>query len=417
MTAIAPVAPDGASTAPATPVAPAAPAAPDFEGLDAMERTIAQTMHESRELLAEDKPITDRPRDPKTGQFVPRAHAEAGWNVVPDVPSPESETTETPADIVAPEGHVIPKALDASKVQGFRVLDAEGEIVPPDLTFEVNFRGPNGENQPRLLDVPKLVNYARMGVYNHEREQQAVAVQQHNTQLTSQVAQYDQALRQMQQERALLLSDPDYLLKQLALYEQQNTPEARAQQEREQLEQQRQALAYQAAGQENERYMEQKLEPALDFIAKTYPNVTLQDLAEQLVRLAEPYTVQTPFGPIINPQAHPHIAQLVVQQLAPWAEQRHMAMEERFSAARAPTAPPAAAPPAATPPSPAPPTPSNAELQARAQRARRMATATTKPPGGNGATPQGASPPTPPTSNRDLQDFIVGRALAQTRGG
>src|SRR5262245_1144013 len=197
MTAIAPVAPDGASTAPATPVAPAAPAAPDFEGLDAMERTIAQTMHESRELLAEDKPITDRPRDPKTGQFVPRAHAEAGWNVVPDVAPPDSDTTEAPEEIVAPEGHVIPKALDASKVQGFRVLDAEGEIVPPDLTFEVNFRGPNGENQPRLLDVPKLVNYARMGVYNHEREQQAIAVQQQNTTLTSQVAQYDQALRQM----------------------------------------------------------------------------------------------------------------------------------------------------------------------------------------------------------------------------
>lgn len=418
MTAPATATPGGTSPTPVvpTPVVPAVPAAPDFEGMDTMERTIAQTMHESRALLGEGQAITDRPRDPKTGQFVARAEAPEGWNTVADG-APPAEGDAAPA-VVAPEGHVIPKALDASKVQGFRVLDAEGEIVPPDLTFEVNFRGPNGENQPRMLDVPKLVNYARMGVYNHEREQQSLAVQHENSTLTTQLTEYDRALHQLQDERALLLSDPDYLLRALAQHEQENTPEAKTQRDRDQLELQRQALAYQAAGQENERYMEQRLEPALDTIVATYPNVTLQDLAEQLVRLAEPYTVQTPYGPIVNPQAHQHIAQLVVHQLAPWAEQRHMALEDRFAAlgsARGPVAAPSATPAVGAPA--AVPSPSNADLQARAQRARRMATSTIKPPGGNGALQAPAAPATPPTSNRDLQDFIVGRALAQTRGG
>lgn len=409
------------TTAPATPTAPsvapvpAAPAAPDvapnYDGMDAMERTIAQTMHESRDLVAADQPITDRPRDPSTGKFVSRAEGQEGWNVVPDTKPGD------PADVVAPiapEGHVIPKTLAPDKVQGFRVLDAEGELVPPDLTFEVNFRGPNGENQPRLLDVPKLVNYARMGVYNHEREQQTLAAQQQNTQLQSQLSEYDTALKTLQQERTALLSDPDYLLRALAHFEQQNTPEAKAQRDRDSLDQQRQALAYQAAGQENERYMEQRLEPALNTLAQAYPNVTLQDLAEQLVRLAQPYTVNTPYGSIINPRAHQDIAQLVVHQLAPWAEQRHMAIEDRFGA-RAPNA--AAAPAPATAPALVPP--SNADLQARAQRARRLATAATRPPGGNGAAPAAAAAaPVPSAGNaRDMQDFIVGRALAQTRGG
>jgi 5'-deoxynucleotidase YfbR-like HD superfamily hydrolase len=396
---------------------PAAPYAEsdeiNLDELGPMERTIQSTIHQAKESIAADQPITDRPRD-ASGKFVAVAEGETQtakpgeWVKLDDAPLPGTEGQPAPGEggegseaappaVVLPEGHVALPALAPEKVQGFRVLDAEGEIVPPDLKFEVNFRGPNGEVQPRTLDLPKLVNYARQGVYNHEREQQTTAVQQQNWQLTNQITQYDQTVRQLRQEREALLTNPDYLIEQLKRYEQENTPEARLARQQAEIVTQRQELEYQQAAQRNVTYLDTQVAPALNTIATTLTHVTVDELANRLAMLIEPFKVRTQFGVILNPNATQAVERLIIDQLVPWAQQIHASRED-FAPATTKT--PAKAP-----------EPAESDLQAKNQKLRRIATAALKPVSGN--QPQGpAASNKPPTSSRNMADFIVSKSLA-----
>lgn len=398
---------------------------PTFDDLDPMERTIQSTLHESSELVGAEQPITDRPRD-ASGKFVSVAegvaevntdpNAPGAWNVIPDADRPSDPLPtdpaaptdpQAPAAPVIPDGHVALAPLAADKVQGFKVLDGEGEIVAPDLKFEVNFRGPNGENQPRTLDLPKLVNYARMGVYNHERETQALAVRSENTQLYATVNQKDQALSQLRAEREALLTNPDYLMEQLAKHEQENTPAAKQQREREAFETEKARMEYDRAAQHNGSYLDSQVAPALDTIAKSLPTVTMDELAGRLAMLVEPFKVWTQFGVILNPNATAAIERVIINELVPWAQSVHMSREDSAPAV-----------PAKTPiaPAPKPSTPAPTDLQARAQKARRLAVSALKPVSGN--PPQGApSTPSAPRTNRDMEEFVVTRSLAASRSG
>lgn len=384
----------------------------EFDDLGPMERTIQSTIHQSHDSLGEDQPIEGRPRD-ATGKFVSVAEGvepkPGEWIKLDDAPvavdgQPAEGTDPAAVEPVIPEGHVALPALAPEKVQGFRVLDAEGEIVPPDLKFEVNFRGPNGESQPRTLDLPRLVNYARQGAYNHERDQQASQVRTENGQLFARVSQADQQIQQMQQERVRMLSDVDYFLDQVKKHEEANTPEARQAREREEIDTQRQQIEYDRAAQHNMAYLDTQVAPWLDTIAKALPSVTLDELAHRLNVLIEPYKVRTRFGVILNPNATKAVEQTIINQLVPWAQQIHMDREDTR------------APAPKVPVIPAKPQPNVAELQVRAAKARRLGTAPLRPVSGNA--PQGApASQKAPQGNREMGDFIVGKALAGLRGG
>lgn len=385
----------------------------EFDDLGPMERTIQSTIHQSQESLGEDQPIENRPRDasgkfvsvaegvtPKAGEWIKLDDAPTHVEGQPGEPGAEAE----PIAPVIPEGHVALPALAPERVQGFRVLDAEGEIVPPDLKFELNFRGKNGEVYTRQYDIPRLVNDARMGRYNQEREGQTVATRNENFQLVNRISQYDQHIQQMQQERTRMLSDVDYFLAQVQKHEQENTPEARQAREREEINTQRQQIEYDRAAQSNMTYLDTQVAPSLEAIAKALPSVTLDELANRLATLIEPFKVRTPFGVILNPNATAQVEQTIINHLVPWARGLHMDREDSRPAPKAPVTPTVK------------PQPDASQLQVRAAKARRIAVAALKPVSGN--SPQGApASQKAPQSNREMGDFIVGKSLAGLRGG
>lgn len=383
------------------PQAPYQEAEPTFDDLDPMERTIQSTIHEAKESIGADQPIEGRPRD-ASGKFVSVAEGQqtkpGEWVTLDDAPPATGEPAAP--EIQVPEGHVVLPVLSPEKAQGFRVLDAEGEIVPPDLKFELNFRSPNGEITTREYDLPRLVNDARMGRYNHEREQQAIAVRNDNYQLTNRLQEQDTAIRQARQEREWLLTNPEYFIDQIKKYEEQNTPEARQAREREEIQTQRQQLEYQQAAHHNMNYLDTQIDPALNLITSTLSGVTKEELAGRLAMLIEPFKVRTQFGTILNPNTTQAIERLIKEELVPWAQQVH---GDRTGYAKPVVAPPKA-PPADT------------DLQARAAKAKRLAVSALRPVSGNA--PQGAATSQkPPTSNRGLEDMIISRSVAGSRSG
>lgn len=374
-------------------------AEPDADEMDLVERTMQSIIHPEAESSDE---ITNRPRN-AAGQFTSQAGeiplAQPGeWNIIPDAQTDE-QGQPIPVAPVIPEGHAAIPTLPPEKVQGFKVLDDAGEILPPDLKFEVSFRDGNS----RTMDVPQLVNFARQGVYNHELQQQAIQVRNDAFQWQQRATQADQALAQARDERTKLLTNADYLIAEIERAAQQNTPEARAQREREQVTDERQAFEFERAVHSNTVYLDSQVEPALDKIIAALPTVQKAELAGYLNQLVAPWKVQTKFGTILNPNAKAQIEADIVHRLVPYAMQLH---ESRAGfapkqSAAAPTQKPAA------------PDPKVVDLQARAAKAKRVATAALQPVGGNGQ-PQGASTPTKaPTDGKSLESFIIAKSMGR----
>ena len=229
--------------------------------------------------------------------------------------SAQETTTEVP---VMPEGYSAVPSITRPLATTFTVTDAEGAIEPPDLTIEFTA---NGKSRREPLD--KVVKLAQFGVYNHEKQQQAEAAMQQNEAMQTQMAQYDAALKQLQYERHQLLTNDQAYLNARATFEQQNTPEARLQMEREQVQLERQQIGFQQAQQAGTQFLDTKVEPALELIASALPTVSKEELAARVLIVANKYTVQTSFGSIINPQAHSQIAAAIRDEVVPWAQQLH----------------------------------------------------------------------------------------------
>lgn len=374
-----------------TPVSAAAP--PSLDAQSAMEETIRATLAQSGE--GADDTTGARPRDPATGQFVAQDHTATAGDVPADgtVPAtgPDAADEDVPT-IEIPEGYVAPPALPQDRATGFTVRDADGEIVPPDLTWEITANG-----KPRSLSTDKLVSYAQMGVYNHEREQayeqsqrQAGESQQRVEQLTQTVQQYEHAVER-------LLSDPDYLVQALQRYEQENTPEMRAQRAQQQLEAERQQLQVQQMAQQSETFVNTQLAPALEQIAGHLPTVGKEELAARLFLAADQYRVNG----VLRPEGFDAIRRYVVSDLFPWAQQLH---EERSAERAAPAQEAAKRTQDA-----------DAKVQAaqvRAQRAKRQAASAAKPLGR--AMPE-SRPQQPVRTHKDAEEAVIGGTLASIR--
>jgi hypothetical protein len=363
----------------------------------AMEETIRSTLAQSND--PESRPA-DRPRD-ATGKFVaqPATGQENGTpEVLPATPVGGEESTDQSEDVPVeiPEGYVAPPALpdEKAKAVGFTVRDTEGELVPPNLTWEFTANG-----KPRSVDTATLVQYAQHGVYNHEREQ-AYEQQQHQTlELQTRVQQYEQGYREQGQTIERLLSDPDYLVQQLQLYEQQNTPEARAMRAQQELEQQRNEVRLQQMGQQAEQFVNTELAPALDMIATNLSTVSREELAARLFLASQRYRVNG----ILTAEGFDPLKHYVLNDLVPWAKQLHDArLSERTAPADAAKA-----------------TAEKAKKDAeqdriRAQKARRQMTLATRPTGR--AAPE-SQPAKPVRTNKDAEEAVIGNSLAALRAG
>lgn len=379
-------------TAPAMLETPAVPASTSQD--DAMEATIKATLGQAVETEANEPTRALPGRDPVTGKFTndPDAHAAQPVAGAPGVDA--TVATDEPPPVVIPDGYVAVESLPEDRVKGFKVRDAEGEIAVPNLTWDFTANG-----KPRSVDTATLLQYAQHGVYNHEREQARVQTEQQNQQVVNYARRLEQQVQTSQSDREKLLSDPDYLIRELTRYEQENTPEARQEKERQKLEQDKQSWQLQQMAQQSETYISGTLEPAIETMIAALPTVSKEEIAAKLFVVADRYRVNG----VLHPNGYDPIGKALVNDILPWAQQLHA---HRLAERQTPVTDAKVAEAKAKADADA--------AKVRAQKARRQGTTPLKPGGQH--TP-GSPTPKPIRNAKDAEDAVIGNSLAAMRAG
>lgn len=404
--------------APATPATPApAPAAPKKGPLtmdEAMDMTIAATMEQAKATEAATPTLPGR--DPVTGKFVakdaaetPEAASQPTTTSTPD--GQDTSATGAPAEgipaaeepVVIPDGFVAVDALPAEKSNFFKVLDKEGEVEAPDLVWRV----PLGNGVVRDLTTDKLVSYAQMGVYNHEREQKSQLIQRELQQSRGELEHLKtRATNAEAKYESLMQSDEAYIAERQR-YDLANTPAERLKREQEarlRAEEQVQLVTLLSEGQQ---YFQGQIVPAFETIHNALPTVTTEEVGAHLLLLTEHYRVNTSAGLVFPKRAYEAIQAALIQEVVPWAKQLH---ESRVLAQAKPTKDAEAKVQQAAKEKEA--------AQIRAQKARKMVSASTRPvagqqPSGTPARPQ----PNQFRTQKDAEEAVVSLSLASMRAG
>lgn len=401
-----------------TPTAPvAAPVVETPPAMDPAQEIVQRVMQEQVEAVESENAEDEQPRD-ELGRFAKKLAEETAAQLASEAPPTDTApTTEAPPEtpgaepaLQLPDGIVAVKPIEGRELAAqFTVLDGEGELAIPDLTIAFTA---NGRERKEPLD--KVVKLAQMGVYNHEREQKLEAQQAETHATKAQLAEAQAAIQQYQQYVESLLADETAYLMEQERYAQANTPEAKL----ARLEAERQAeqvrARYQQQAQVAEAFATNELLPALDTLHAALPTVSQEEIGAKLVVLMRPYERNG----IVPPEAFPLIAQAVVSDVLPWAQQLH---EERLTWQQ-PKAPAPATPAApSTPPAPVSPPDAQAKAAAAAQqKAKRQTGAILRPVGAapTAMTTREAPPPAPPPATAreaiesSVQD-IIGKMNAQ----
>jgi hypothetical protein len=353
-------------------------------------------------MVEQGTPETELLRDEK-GKFVPR-------------PSAEDFTTEKPTDKAlaaaetpkegeaAPEkdGEVVPfQAADPSKlVTHFTLKDAKGELaIPEGLTIE--FKA-NGKMRAEPLD--RVVKFAEMGVYNHEREQRTQQVARENEEIQHNRAQVQERLDTREAQLERLLSDEQFRERALQEYQNQQTPEAKAARldaERAEFQVEQERVAIRKIG---EPYYEKEVVPSLEMLAERVPNVSREELIGKLKGFTD-RLIDRRTG-LIHPQNHQAINQHFLTDIIPWATQldEYRAFERGTKSGKQQQVESAKDTTASTAEKEA--------LQVRAQKARRAASANLRPPGRVGTPNAPKSTLTAKSTHQQRMDDVISSTLA-----
>jgi hypothetical protein len=217
--------------------------------------------------------------------------------------------------IALPDGYVAVPSVTNGLATEFTLKDSEGEVEVPDLIVEYKANGK--VRQDRLDQVVKL---AQWGVYNQEREQQVAAAQQ-AVQERDQLAQLV-AEREAQLER--LLTDEDFLYSVREAYENENSPERRAQRAEERVQNmqvQQQMSSIEATGMQ---FLGSEIEPAIELISTALPTVSQEELASRIGMVMQAHAERAPNGALYVPASrYDAIRQYIVEDLAIWADAQH----------------------------------------------------------------------------------------------
>lgn len=369
-------------------VAPEPTGNPVEDAIGAAWKTTMVEQGVKEEELARDEHGRFRPRDTEE---LPEAPAE-------DKGPAEGEKAAEPAAKEGKPGEVALKAADPKTLAtSFTLKDAEGELdIPEGLTIEFQA---NGKTRSEPLD--RVVKFAQMGVYNHEREQRVQQTEARAQEVETYAQRLEATVQEREQQLEAMLRDPDFRERAIAEYEQQQTPERRAarlEREREEFraEQERSRLAVQG-----EQYFTGQIVPSVDMLAKAVPNVTPEEITSRLAPFVN--RLKGPLG-IVPPDRYDAINQHFLTEIIPWAQQldEHRALERGTMSGRQQVGEQTARDKA-----------KDAAIDAervRAQKARRLAAANLKPVG------KGASPtPTKgkaPTSHADIMEDVIASTLA-----
>lgn len=237
---------------------------------------------------------TKQPTGEKAGEPTPAPAAKTATPEVKAPPTPPAKTPEAPPGTAEDGGEDDGEAGEdgEEKVEkptyDFQIFDSEGELEVPD-DFKITYKA-NGKVRK---DVPlaKVVQLAKMGHYNHEREQELDQREKQAQAVHSQSQQVEQTLAQLKEQVTRMLEDEIYWQTARERWQQYNTPEAKARrlqdevvQTREQLQYEREAVAVASA-------IQSYFVPAVDKILQGNPLVTEYEVLGRFNELVGPYLV------------------------------------------------------------------------------------------------------------------------------
>ena len=307
-----------------------------------------------------------------------------------DETTEDAETSDTP---VMPDGYVAVPVVSDKLATEFTLKDAEGEVEIPALIVEYKANGK--VRQDRLDQVVKL---AQFGVYNEEREQkvrqseqQALQLQQERDELATLISE-----REAQLER--ILSDEDFFLSVRDAYQQENSPERRAERAEREIQQLKVQSQLADISRQGQVFYEGEVAPAIRLIADALPTVTPAELEERMAYAMQLHAQVGPNGqPYLPASQFESARQYIVNDLAIWAQMTHARRSEPA------TSPALEQAQAAT-----------AKAQVEAQKAKRAVGQATKPVGRASSAPAKPKVAKPATVD-DALDSAMSEILSSLR--
>lgn len=337
------------------------------------------------------------------GRFKPREHVEETTQPASEGPAKGKDGKVEVKPVVSKPGDpvILPEADLTQLATSFLLKDDTGELTIP-AGLKVVFKA-NGRDREETLD--KVVRFAEMGVYNHEREQRRQATEQQARVVQGENQQFRTALQQRDDQLDRLLNDPSFYQRAVQEYQNQNTPEAqqhRLTEERRQLDVDR---ARMTVAPQHQRYMETEIVPTIDLMVRNLPHVTAEEIGARVSQYVQ--TLQGPMG-FVDPSQYPAIHSHFLTEIVPYFRQLDdfRAMERGTPSGRQQAE-------SATREQ----TKKQADLDAqrtRTQRVRRQAAQNLTPPGrGASGTPPAS---TTPVRHTDAVQDAIATALRQTFG-
>jgi hypothetical protein len=249
------------------------------------------------------------------------------------VDTPDEATEEVAAEVAEeaaeeavalPEGYVAVPIVQDKLATDFVLRDAEGEVEVPALIVEYKA---NGKVRKDRLD--QVVKLAQFGVYNEERERKVQAVEQTVQTVAQEKEQLAKLLEEREAQLERILQDDEFLLAVRSAYEQQNSPEARAERAEQEARTLRVEREVAPILMQNEQFNEAEVIPALDTIARALPSVTVEELEQRLQLVALANVETAPNGQRYIPTSRfDAIRQYIVEDLAVWAQIQHARRSE-----------------------------------------------------------------------------------------
>ena len=270
------------------------------------------------ELVQEEQPVEDVQQDAEEQEEIEYPKLVEDDEEESDEPEEEAEEAEEEKpESNLPEGYVDVSVLSEQDLATvFKVLDSEGEIEIPNL--EIEYKA-NGQIRKDRLD--QVVKLAQWGVYNEDKDRQAKEAVQLSQQAQRERDEYVKLLDERERQIEKLLVDDDYLYRVRERYEQENSPESRAQRAEERYKQLQSEQQLRYIEQRGTQFYQSEVEPAIQTIADALPNVTADELAERMVMSLQPHLRQGPNGAQYIPEeSYDAVRNYIVDDLVFWAQ-------------------------------------------------------------------------------------------------
>lgn len=341
-------------------------------------------------IVAEPEP--QEPAEPQDSQDTTEDAPEVTTDEVTDE-APETESDPADDAVAMPEGYVAVPVVTDKLATDFTLSDAEGEVEIPALMVEYKA---NGKVRKDRLD--QVVKFAQFGVYNEAKEQQFKEIEQQAIQLQDEREALARLIDEREAQLERILSDEDFFLSVRDAYQQENSPERRAERAERQIQEFKVQAELQDIGRQGQAFYESEVQPAIQLIANALPSVTPEELEERMAYAMQLHAQVGPNGqPYLPASQFESARQYIVNDLAMWAQMMHARRNEPATSPQLEQAQAAVA-----------------KAQVEAQKAKRAVGQATKPVGRASSTP--AKPKvTKPATIDDAVDSAMSEILSSFR--